>query len=122
MVDVRLSEQSKDQLIRLKRLTGIKNWNILCRWALCISMAEGDAPSEAYESNESAIEIRWDVFGGEWQSLYYTILAYECNKTDIEVNDRNIGRLARLHIHRGINILINRYKISSLEDLIRLAS
>jgi DNA sulfur modification protein DndE len=30
---VRLSQQAKDQLARLKGKTGIKNWNILCRWA-----------------------------------------------------------------------------------------
>jgi len=35
MKTVRLSQSSKDQLSRLKGKTGIKNWNILCRWALC---------------------------------------------------------------------------------------
>ena len=31
---IRVSQHAKDQLIRLKRVTGIKNWNVLCRWAL----------------------------------------------------------------------------------------
>ena len=32
---IKLSNQSKDKLSRLKAKTGIKNWNILWRWALC---------------------------------------------------------------------------------------
>ena len=31
---IRLSKQAKNQLIKLKRVTGIEHWNVLCRWAL----------------------------------------------------------------------------------------
>ena len=34
---VRVDERAKNQLTTLKRRTGIKNWNVLCRWALCVS-------------------------------------------------------------------------------------
>ena len=37
---IRFSQQAKDQLIKFKRVTGIEHWNILCRWALCVSLAE----------------------------------------------------------------------------------
>ena len=37
---IRLSSQAKEQLIRLKTRTGIQQWNILCRWAFCLSLAE----------------------------------------------------------------------------------
>ena len=30
---IRLSQHAKDQLIKLKRVTGIDHWNELCRWA-----------------------------------------------------------------------------------------
>lgn len=43
---VRLSQQAKDQLSRLKGKTGIKNWNILCRWALCYSLSEKTLPTD----------------------------------------------------------------------------
>ena len=42
---IRLSNQGKDQLIRLKTKTGITQWNILCRWAFCLSMREPTPPS-----------------------------------------------------------------------------
>ncbi|WP_077953634.1 DndE family protein [Salmonella enterica] len=41
---VRLSEKAKQQLITLKRRTGIDNWNVLCRWAFCLSLAEKAVP------------------------------------------------------------------------------
>ena len=42
---VRTSEKGKTQLITLKRRTGIQNWNVLCRWAFCISLK--DPPPES---------------------------------------------------------------------------
>lgn len=121
MIDIRLSEQARDQLTRLKRVTGIKTWNVLCRWAFCVSLAEEEAIGDTFDSNESAIEIRWDVFGGEYQHAYQAILADECHKNGQEVNDRNMGRLVRQHIHRGINLLLNNHKTTSLADLISFA-
>ena len=47
---VRVSLQAKGQLVRLKRLTGIKQWNVLCRWALCVSLAEQGTPSRYQRS------------------------------------------------------------------------
>jgi DNA sulfur modification protein DndE len=36
---VRVSKQARDQLITLRRRTGIENWNVVCRWAFCASLA-----------------------------------------------------------------------------------
>ena len=40
----KLSQPEKDRLIRIKAKTGIQNWNVLCRWALCWSLAEPSIP------------------------------------------------------------------------------
>ena len=37
---IRLSAQAKEQLVRLKTRTGIPQWNILCRWAFCLSLRQ----------------------------------------------------------------------------------
>ena len=37
---IRISKSGRDQLITLKRRTGIENWNVICRWAFCASSAE----------------------------------------------------------------------------------
>jgi DNA sulfur modification protein DndE len=41
---IRLSSQAKDQLIRLKTKTGIQQWNVLCRWAFCLSLRQAKPP------------------------------------------------------------------------------
>ena len=37
---VKVSTQAKEQLIRLKTRTGIAHWNVLCRWAFCLSLRQ----------------------------------------------------------------------------------
>ena len=56
---VRLSQQAKDQLSRLKGKTGIKNWNILCRWALCYSLSEKTLPTDIPIARDSNLEMSW---------------------------------------------------------------
>jgi DNA sulphur modification protein DndE len=40
-----LLAQAKDQLIRLKTRTGIRQWNILCRWRRCFARIWAKAPA-----------------------------------------------------------------------------
>ena len=42
---VRLSTQAKEQLMRLKSRTGIQHWNVLCRWAFCLSLRQYTPPA-----------------------------------------------------------------------------
>jgi DNA sulfur modification protein DndE len=42
---IKLSKKAKDQLMKLKRVTKIDQWNILCRWAFCTSLAEKSNPA-----------------------------------------------------------------------------
>jgi DNA sulfur modification protein DndE len=61
----KLSQPEKDRLIRIKRQTGIQNWNILCRWALCWSLAEPTAPGGIDPASDSNVEMDWSTFAGE---------------------------------------------------------
>ena len=75
---IKLSQQAKDQLIRLKRLTGIEHWNVLCRWALCVSFAEQSIPTDVKSPADSNVEMSWKVFGGRYADLYITLLKERC--------------------------------------------
>ena len=44
---IRLSQQARESLVKLKRYTGIPHWNTLCRWAFCLSLAESSQPAPA---------------------------------------------------------------------------
>jgi len=54
---IRLSNQGKDRLSRLKGKTGIQNWNILCRWALCYSLHENTMPTDVAINHDSNVEM-----------------------------------------------------------------
>ena len=71
---IRLSQQAKDQLIKMKRWTGLKNWNVLCRWAFCLSIAEESVPPATQIPTDSSVEMSWKVFGGPQQELYWALL------------------------------------------------
>ena len=62
---IKLSQTAKDQLLKLKRVTRIEQWNILCRWAFCRSLAETSPPSPIPIPQDSNVELTWKVFGGE---------------------------------------------------------
>lgn len=99
---VRLSQQAKEQLIRLKRSTGIQNWNVLCRWAYCVSLAEPTKPSLVSIPADSSVEMTWKVFAGEYQETYLALLKERCYRDGLELTDENLSTQLRLHLHRGI--------------------
>ena len=68
---ITLSAQAKEQLIRLKTRTGIPQWNILCRWAFCMSLRQPALPTPIDIPADSNVEMSWQVFGGEAQELYW---------------------------------------------------
>ena len=59
---IRLSNQAKEKLSRLKGKTGIKNWNVLCRWALCFSLHENTIPTDIPINADSNVEMSWYTF------------------------------------------------------------
>ena len=118
---VRLSNQAKEQLIRLKTRTGIQNWNVLCRWALCVSLQEKTSPTPVEIPADSNVEMSWHVFGGECHELYLAALMERCFKDGSGTSPETLYRQFRLHLHRGISYLATPGKIRNIRDLIGLA-
>jgi DNA sulfur modification protein DndE len=118
---IRLSAQAKDQLIRLKTKTGIAQWNILCRWAFCLSVRQLAPPTPIDIPADSNVEMSWQVFGGDACDLYLAILKERCVRDGLETSDDILLRQFRLHLHRGISYLAAPKAIGSLTDLIRLS-
>ncbi len=119
---IRLSSQAKDQLVRLKSRSGISQWNILCRWAFCVSLAEETPPTPVDIPADSNVEMTWHVFGGEYQEVYHALLIERCLADGIDTSDDHmVNRQFRLHLHRGIGYLATPNKIRSSADLIELA-
>ncbi len=117
----RLSAQARDQLIRLKTRTGITQWNILCRWAFCLSLRQPTAPTPLEIPSDSNVEMTWQVFGGEAHDLFLALLKERCDQEGLGTSDDVLLRQFRLHLHRGINHLATPQAIRSIGDLVRLA-
>jgi len=117
---VRLSSQAKDQLIRLKTKTGIQQWNVLCRWAFCLSLRQPTPPAPVEVPADSNVEMSWQVVGGETQELYLALLKERCQRDGLGASDEVLSNLFRLHLHRGIGYLAAPQTIRSVGDLVRL--
>jgi DNA sulfur modification protein DndE len=118
---IRLSQQAKDQLLKLKRVTGIEHWNVLCRWAFCISLAEKTKPSPSRIPTDSNVEMSWRVFGGRHADLYYALLKERCLLDGLTTDPEVLGVQFRLHLHRGISYLFASRTIRRIDDLVSLA-
>ncbi len=117
---IKLSKKAKSQLTRLKTLTKIEQWNILCRWAFCRSLAEDSTPAVYPIPSDSNVEMSWQVFGGEMGDILWLALKQRCYQDGIELTKENLNQQFRLHLHRGIGYLMGDLSIKKIDDLVRL--
>lgn len=115
---IRISQQAKDQLARLKAKTGIRNWNVLCRWAFCISLAEPTAPTKISISADSNVEMTWKTFGGQYGEIYYGLLKVRCKQDGYDLSEEALVEQFKLHLHRGIGYLFADKSITSISSLV----
>lgn len=118
---IRLSQTAKDQLSRLKGKTGIRNWNVLCRWALCYSLSENTIPADISLVADSNLEMSWYTFAGEYSEIYDAIVKAWCIRMDLPTDDDTVSKYFRLNLERGIAHLCGTGFIKNLEDLLQLA-
>ena len=118
---VRLSEKAKTQLSTLKRKTGIQNWNVLCRWGFCLSLAEKSVPPEETIPSDSSVEMTWKTFTGGREEIYWGLLLVRARRDGIRLEREALGRYFRLHLHRGISYLNGSPSLRTIDSLARLA-
>jgi DNA sulfur modification protein DndE len=119
--NIRLSQTARDQLTKLKRSTKIEQWNILCRWAFCRSLAEIAPPSIIPIPADSNLELTWQVFGGDIADILNLALRQRCHQDGLGTEPETLSRQFRLHLHRGIGYLAGDPNLKKIEDLVGLA-
>ena len=121
MIDtVRVSPAARDQLVTLKRRTGLTHWNEICRWAVCRSLAEPMPPADVPIHVEDGVEMSWRTFAGPHGDLYLGLLRQRCLKDGLPADEATVARYFRLHLHRGIGYLVGDRDIKNIETLLRL--
>jgi DNA sulfur modification protein DndE len=116
---VRISEKDKTFLVMLKRKTGIANWNVLCRWAFCVSLSEPSVPPKEKVQSDSSIEMSWKIFAGQHAEVYFALLMQRCKKDGLKLSANVLNEQFKLHIHRGITFLANNPKLTNISMLFK---
>ncbi len=114
---VRVNQQAKDQLIKLKRITGIKQWNVLCRWALCASLADASPPLVRNIRADSNVEMSWRTFAGPLDAAFVALLRHRMATADEGFAD--VADALTAHLHRGIGHLAGTLQMG--EDITALS-
>lgn len=115
---IRVSKKAQDQLLTLRRRTGLRQWNWLCRWAFCRSIAEPSKPPMVPVPSDSNLEMAWQVFGGEHEDIYAAILRQRCIHDGLGTDADTLATQFRLHLHRGIGYLVGDQSIRTIGELI----
>lgn len=115
---VRISQQGKDQLMKLRRNTGIENWNVLARWALCASLRDPKSPPPFADRLEGGVEMTWKVFAGEQSDVYSGLIRVRAPQDGFGSSEDEIGQCLRAHVHRGLGFLTSGTSTRSIADLV----
>lgn len=114
----KLSQPEKEKLIRIKARTGIANWNVLCRWALCWSLNEPTVPGGIDPLSDSNVEMSWLTFAGEYHEVYEEIIRQRCINDGLGTDTDTLLKYFRLHLNRGINHFSSRDVLRNTQDLL----
>lgn len=117
---IRLGPEARIQLTTLKRRTGIENWNVLCRWAFCMSLADPTPIRELKGRGGVGVEMTWKTFAGDEEELYRLLLIDRCTTEHGTTDRETMARTARQHIDRGIARLVSQRSAKSVADFISL--
>ncbi|OKJ73812.1 DNA sulfur modification protein DndE [Streptomyces sp. CB02460] len=116
--NIRLATASKDRLSRLKHTTGISQWNVLCRWALALSLADASTPLVREVVTDSNVEMSWKTFAGPHGDLYLALLKQRCVVDGLEPTDENVSNTLTIHLARGVGYLGAHKEMTAIEGLI----
>lgn len=105
---VKLTAAAKQQLITLKRRTGIEHYNTICRHALAVSLSNpAPAPVENLQFT-NGLEIDWEVFSGGCGNTYLNILFLRTLQDSGDCTVQQIRQTLSSHLHRGLSYLASR--------------
>ena len=118
-IDVlRTSMNVKNSLSRIKTLTGIPNWNIICRWAFCLSIKQTSLPREVEEKLDG-VEIDYDTLFNKNKSIYTQLLINNLVTHKVKIDKKSLTKYLYAHVNRGVNIIYTN-KLKDISGLFKL--
>ena len=107
-----------DNLLRsLKARTGLSP-NILCRFALCLSLETSGEPDLSLYDNSNVREFNRYTLTGQWDKFFTALLKQRISENK-EENEISEPEYFKAHLSRGIALLAQRIKsIGNIGDLL----
>ena len=115
---VRISKQGRDQLMKVRRQTGIENWNILCRWALCLSLRETIPPPAVKQKLDGGVEMTWKVFSGEESDSLSALIRIRAVSDGFASEAEGESNCLKAHLHRGLSYMASGKETRSITDFV----
>ena len=70
--------------------------------------------------SDSNVEMTWRTFAGDNADVYLGLLRQRCLLDGHELNEANLMKVFRLHVHRGIGYLIGDKTVDSIAGLVAI--
>ena len=111
---IRVGKKGRDILIKIKRNTGIENWNTLCRWALCASLREPKCPPIVKSNSDGGVEMSWKVFAGDQSDIFSALITNRAIKDGYNHSPEVRTEYLKAHLTRGLDYLGSGYDTKSI--------
>jgi DNA sulfur modification protein DndE len=105
---IRLTAAAKIQLGTIKRRTGIEHYNVICRHAFCVSLANPTTPPEEDFTFSGGLEIDWRTFTGGNETLYLNLMIQRHLTDSLIIAPEPLRQGITSHVHRGLSYLAGR--------------
>jgi DNA sulfur modification protein DndE len=113
---VRIGKQGRDQLLKIRRQTGIEHWNVMCRWAFCASIREAKAPPISVAKLDGGVELTWKVFAGDQSDIFAGSIYLRASSDGFSETPEGYAACFRAHLHRGLGYLASGSSTRSVAD------
>lgn len=114
---IRFSKEADIWLRHLKARTGVTP-NLLCRIAICMSLAEPGDPTTGNFDEDSEREINRSTLLGDFDQTLSALVKQRYFEDAGTLPRDDFDNYFRAHVHRGVLLLASRAK--SLADLVGL--
>lgn len=96
---IKTSKENKELVTQLTRKLNLGAENVVARLAIAHSLKEGKKLDLKDLSDSGGKEYSRKVLFGEYENIYLGMI---CNLYGIYKNDKDLGRLVKLHLDEGI--------------------
>ena len=105
---IKTSKENKEIVTQLTRKLNLGAENVVARLAIAHSLKEGKKLDLKDLADSGGKEYSRKVLFGEYENIYLGMI---CNLYGIYKNDKDLGRLVKLHLDEGICLLKNKINL-----------